>query len=83
MLKPLISSEIAIRQSGTCWFAGGGSEFYLVQAGDLVQLVGLTVSECGNLPKSECSGFGEPQVLYERDTAGIEKKLYTGGVFGG
>lgn len=83
MLKPLISSEIAIRESGTCWFAGGGSEFYLVQAGDSVQLVGLTVSECGNLPESECSGFGEPQVLYERDTAGIEKKLYTGGVFGG
>lgn len=83
MLKSLISSEIAIRENGTCWFAGGGSEFYLVQAGDSVQLVGLTVSECGNLPESECSSFGEPQVLYERDTAGLEKKLYTGGVFGG
>lgn len=83
MLKSLISSEIAIRENGTCWFAGGGSEFYMVQAGDSLQLIGLTVSECGNLLESECSSFGEPQVLYERDTAGLEKKFYKGGVFGG
>jgi hypothetical protein len=81
MLKSLISSETTIRESGMCYWAGGGSEFYLVQAGDSMQLVGLTISECGNLP--ECNPYGEPQVLYERDTAGIEKKLYTGGVFGG
>lgn len=81
MLKSLISSETTIRESGMCYWAGGGSEFYLVQAGDSVQLVGLTISECGNL--SECNPYGEPQVLYERDIAGIEKKVYTGGVFGG
>lgn len=83
LLKSFISREMTIRESDTCWFAGGGSEFYLVQTGDATQLVGLTVSECGTLPENECSNFGEPQVLYERDAAGIETRVYTEGVFGG
>ena len=83
MLKSLIVNEIAIVESGTCRAAGGGSELYTVRIGDSLQLIGLPFSECGNLPKSECSGFGEPQVLYEIDTAGIVTKRYTGAIFGG
>lgn len=83
MLKPLINDIIQIRESGTCWLAGGGSEFYVVTQGESVQLVGLKIWECGNLPINECSGFGVPEVLYEIDTAGVVTKQYKGGLYSG
>jgi hypothetical protein len=83
MLQTFMPNINTIIESGTCWWGGGGSELYSVVMGEVQRIVGLEVFECGNLPVSQCSGFGEPQVLYEIDAAGVVTKQYTGGIFGG
>jgi hypothetical protein len=78
-----IIGDHRIIDRGICWYGGGGAEFYTFAKGDVLTLVGMPIGECGNLPVSECSGFGEPQVLYERDTAGVVTTRYNGPLFGG
>jgi hypothetical protein len=72
-----------VQESASCWVAGGGSYLYLVATTDFVRLIGLPVGECGNLLKTECSGFGEPQVLYEMNSDGVVTKPYSGEPFSG
>ena len=61
-----IPSVSLIKEVVSCWFGGGGQDIILFQSSSTATpaVVGFERSECGMLPETECTGYGDLKTLY-------------------